>query len=678
MAALRRLQQAYSGEANAYTKDILEEAKFKNQASMSLSNAQSEQDRIHTLYLTIVKQFKDEIKPGTNSPQSRRAFKILEAIGNEFQLAKDRVEEIRKRNTSRNRRNYAPVTPPANTRRNGRLQAPTCFADPDRTKNTKNRYLCDKQFTRRIVSEGGELDSIYATNKVIGEGSYGSVMNAEINFHTSSGKYKCVGVYKVSKSESTTLDRDTITEVACYARLLNTPCVSKGIFIKLASGNNKTVMENYLTDLDFIFDEEKKIIPAGADRNMLVKAIAFQMLTGLHGMHKEHIIHRDIKPGNTFIAHDGEVVIGDFGGCHNTQIGFNNRNGFYQRITTLVYEAPEGHKGQRGPKNDVWAIGVCIYEFLSMMYFISNEFYDTYLKNDDIKRFDSDRLYTSLVNAVMIAGIDADAKSLIGSMLTLDPTRRPSAELCLKHKWFNGMSIESAQKTVVRSLSGFCLQHAKTKVNSTLKNTNVGGIRNNASNTFMRIHEGPAWAMPHDKRRNDGVIALFNLMVARSKELKFTEHPTGMPAFPLLKFLHTVELFDRLVKLDPSVLNNPTYIFSCSVIADLLSEDLAVSNDGSVVTRPTRRSPITAVILSEILRKTVSVEDVEEIMRTIIRLLGGDLFILPNGLVTHVAEAKPRTVKAFFDAVAKVAGVELRADPGVMEPLLDRFVKSYL
>ena len=43
-----------------------------------------------------------------------------------------------------------------------------------------------------------------------------------------------------------------------------------------------------------------------------IKVIANQLLQGLNYLHKNHIIHRDIKLENTFIFPDGRVKIGDF------------------------------------------------------------------------------------------------------------------------------------------------------------------------------------------------------------------------------------------------------------------------------------------------------------------------------------------------------------------------------
>lgn len=44
-----------------------------------------------------------------------------------------------------------------------------------------------------------------------------------------------------------------------------------------------------------------------------IKNLAYQMLSGLHFMHANFILHRDLKPDNFMLAADGTLKFIDFG-----------------------------------------------------------------------------------------------------------------------------------------------------------------------------------------------------------------------------------------------------------------------------------------------------------------------------------------------------------------------------
>lgn len=44
-----------------------------------------------------------------------------------------------------------------------------------------------------------------------------------------------------------------------------------------------------------------------------IKNLAFQILAGLHHMHANFVIHRDLKPDNLMLSRDGTLKFIDFG-----------------------------------------------------------------------------------------------------------------------------------------------------------------------------------------------------------------------------------------------------------------------------------------------------------------------------------------------------------------------------
>ena len=83
---------------------------------------------------------------------------------------------------------------------------------------------------------------------------------------------------------------------------------------------------------------------------------------GLTFCRKNGIIHRDIKPGNIFLAPSGDFKLGDFGIAQileYTHIA-------YSRKGTYTYMAPEVFRGQGyGATVDIYSLGLVMYKYLN-------------------------------------------------------------------------------------------------------------------------------------------------------------------------------------------------------------------------------------------------------------------------------------------------------------------------
>src|SRR6266850_1376635 len=92
-----------------------------------------------------------------------------------------------------------------------------------------------------------------------------------------------------------------------------------------------------------------------------------QLAEGLEAGHKEHVIHRDIKPGNIRVTLDGRAKILDFGlakvvrPAGETAIADSlSETG---TVGTLPYMAPEQVRGRQvDARTDIWALGTVLYE----------------------------------------------------------------------------------------------------------------------------------------------------------------------------------------------------------------------------------------------------------------------------------------------------------------------------
>ena len=93
-----------------------------------------------------------------------------------------------------------------------------------------------------------------------------------------------------------------------------------------------------------------------------LKNLAYQMLAGIHYLHSNFILHRDLKPDNLMLASDGTLKIIDFGMARS----YGQEMPFSQFQITFVYRPPEIFFGASyyGPSADIWSAGCIMAEML--------------------------------------------------------------------------------------------------------------------------------------------------------------------------------------------------------------------------------------------------------------------------------------------------------------------------
>ncbi|MEW6156475.1 MAG: protein kinase [Verrucomicrobiota bacterium] len=95
--------------------------------------------------------------------------------------------------------------------------------------------------------------------------------------------------------------------------------------------------------------------------------IALQLIGGLEAAHEAGVLHRDIKPGNCFVAADGTVKVGDFGLSVSTLArGESLLTATGTVMGTPAYASPEQLRGEElDVRSDIYSVGATLYHLIT-------------------------------------------------------------------------------------------------------------------------------------------------------------------------------------------------------------------------------------------------------------------------------------------------------------------------
>jgi eukaryotic-like serine/threonine-protein kinase len=95
-----------------------------------------------------------------------------------------------------------------------------------------------------------------------------------------------------------------------------------------------------------------------------VAEIGVKVACALDDLHRQHVVHLDVKPSNIMFRPDGAAVLLDFGLSRHDQLPDLMQAEFRLPFGTAPYMAPEQLLGVRqDPRSDVFALGVLLYFF---------------------------------------------------------------------------------------------------------------------------------------------------------------------------------------------------------------------------------------------------------------------------------------------------------------------------
>jgi len=290
------------------------------------------------------------------------------------------------------------------------------------------------------------LEEKYELGKVLGKGAFSSVYRSKNKFTDEE-----VAIKVVQKRDIKPRDLELLEREIKILKKLRHPNIVR--LYDLFDGPEKLYIVLELVPGGELFDQ---LVKNGSYSESDARSLITQVLEGVDYMHKNGVVHRDLKPDNLLCQDATHIKIADFGmskdvptmGMLKTAVG------------TPSYIAPEIIQGINqtcyDSGCDIWSVGVLTYVILSG--------YTPFWGNTQ------DQLFSRITKAVFDFPspewdvVSEQAKDFIKSLLTPDPGDRPSAEASLNHDWIKTKTTSKMKlPNVTRNLALMSSQKTETE-----------------------------------------------------------------------------------------------------------------------------------------------------------------------------------------------------------------------
>ena len=217
----------------------------------------------------------------------------------------------------------------------------------------------------------------YKIIKLIGKGTFGEVYKV-----SKDNKYYALKIYQIKNDDTSSSNeyKESVKSIENEIKILSqldNPFIVKLYEVFSLNPNSELLKNNDIEeqqmmclvlelcengDLNDKIKEKKQKNEFFSENEIL--QYFYEILQGLYYLHKNRVIHRDLKTLNIFLTKNNHIKIGDFGVSKKL---INNNIYAYTFVGTPYYLSPEICQNKPyDEKSDVWSLGVVLYELITL------------------------------------------------------------------------------------------------------------------------------------------------------------------------------------------------------------------------------------------------------------------------------------------------------------------------